>query len=93
MHHGHFNTISRGHVTNLPDGCAIEIPGYVERTGIHYPVLGDLPLACVATCSASVRVQQMDVEALVHGDVTLLKQAMLTIRWWALSAILKKSGK
>jgi alpha-galactosidase len=41
------------------------------------PVVGDLPLACAATCSASVRVQEMAVEAGVHGDVTLLKQAML----------------
>ena len=49
----------------------------MDRTGIHYPVVGDLPLACAATCSTSVRVQQMGVEAAVKGDVTLLKQAML----------------
>jgi alpha-galactosidase len=41
------------------------------------PVVGPLPLACAATCSASVRVQEMGKEAAVHGDVTLLKQAML----------------
>jgi alpha-galactosidase len=41
------------------------------------PVVGSLPLACAATCSASVRVQEMGMEAAVHGDVTLLKQAML----------------
>ena len=74
---GHFNVINRGHITNLPDGCVIEIPGYVDRNGINMPVVGDLPLACAATCSASVRVQQMGMEAAVHGDVTLLKQAML----------------
>ena len=74
---GHFNVINRGHITNLPDGCVIEIPGYVDATGINMPVVGDLPLACAATCSASVRVQQMGVGAAVHGDVTLLKQAML----------------
>jgi alpha-galactosidase len=74
---GHFNVVNAGHITNLPDGCVIEIPGYVDRTGIHMPTVGDLPLACAATCSASVRVQQMGVEAAVHGDVTLLKQAML----------------
>lgn len=74
---GHFNVINKGHITNLPDGCVVEVPGYVDRTGINIPVVGDLPLACAATCSASVRVQQMGVEAAVHGDVTLLKQAML----------------
>jgi alpha-galactosidase len=41
------------------------------------PVVGDLPLGCAAICSASAHVQQMSVEAAVHGDVNLLKQAML----------------
>jgi alpha-galactosidase len=41
------------------------------------PVIGELPLACAATCAASVRVQEMGMEAAVHGDVMLLKQAML----------------
>ncbi len=74
---GHFNVINRGHITNLPDGCVIEIPGYVDRTGMNMPVVGNLPLACAATCSASARVQEMGMEAAVHGDATLLKQAML----------------
>jgi len=74
---GHFNIPNQNHITNLPNGCIIEIPGYVDRTGINMPVVGDLPLACAATCSASVRVQEMAVEAAVRGDVTLLKQAML----------------
>jgi len=74
---GHFNVPNRGHITNLPDDTIIEIPGYVDRTGINLPVIGDLPLACAATCAVSARVQQMSVEAAVHGDVTLLKQAML----------------
>ena len=74
---GHFNVVNQGHITNLPDGCIIEIPGYVDKTGINMPVVGDLPLACAATCSASVRVQEMGVEAAVKGDVLLLKQAML----------------
>ncbi len=74
---GHFNVPNRGYITNLPDGCVVEIPGYVDKNGISMPVVGDLPLACAATCSASVRVQQMAMEAAVHGDVALLKQAML----------------
>lgn len=77
VYRGHFNIVNEGHITNLPDGCVIEIPGYVDKTGINMPVVGDLPMACAATCSASVRVQQMGMEAAVRGDVTLLKQAML----------------
>ena len=74
---GHFNVVNQGHITNLPNGCVVEIPGYVDRTGINMPVVGDLPMACAATCAISARVQEMGMEAAVHGDVTLLKQAML----------------
>jgi len=77
LYRGHFNVVNEGHITNLPDGCVIEIPGYVDGNGINMPVVGDLPLACAATCSASIRVQEMSVEAAVTGDVQLLKQAML----------------
>lgn len=77
IYRGHFNIVNHGHISNLPDGCIIEIPGYVDRTGINMPVVGKLPLACAATCAASVRVQEMGMEAAVRGDVMLLKQAML----------------
>jgi alpha-galactosidase len=77
VYRGHFNVPNHGHIPNLPEGCIIEIPGYVDATGVNMPVVGPLPLACAATCAASVRVQEMGMEAAVHGDVTLLKQAML----------------
>jgi alpha-galactosidase len=74
---GHFNVVNQGHITNLPNGCVVEIPGYVDKNGINMPVVGDLPMACAATCAISARVQEMGMEAAVRGDVTLLKQAML----------------
>lgn len=77
IYRGHFNVINRHHITNLQDGCVVEIPGYVDRNGLNMPVYGDLPVACAATCAASVRVQEMAMEAAVHGDILLLKQAML----------------
>ena len=77
IYRGHFNVVNRGIITNLPDGCIVEVPGYVDRNGMSIPVVGDLPLACAATCAASVRVQEMSVEAAVRGDAMLLKQAML----------------
>jgi alpha-galactosidase len=77
IYRGHFNVINRHNITNLPEGCVVEIPGYVDRNGLSMPVYGDLPVACAATCAASVRVQEMAMEAAVHGDILLLKQAML----------------
>jgi alpha-galactosidase len=74
---GHFNVVNQGHIPNLPDGCIVEIPGYVDRNGINMPIVGHLALPCAATCSASVRVQQMGMTAAATGNVTLLKQAML----------------
>jgi len=77
VYRGHFNVRNRGCITNLPDDCIVEVPGYVDHTGINIPRVGDLPLACAATCIASINVQRMAVEAAVTGDITLLKQAML----------------
>jgi alpha-galactosidase len=77
VYRGHFNVPNRGYIPNLPYGCIVEVPGYVDRTGINIPVVGDLPLACAATCSASVRVQEIAMEAAVAGNAKLLKQGML----------------
>ncbi len=74
---GHFNVINNHAIANLPPDCVVEVPGYVDRTGIHIPESGDLPLDCAAVCSASVQVQRLAVRAAVEGDVQLLKQAML----------------
>jgi len=77
IYRGHFNVVNQGRITNLPDDCVVEIPGYVDRTGLHTPVVGPLPLACAATCNVSINVQRLSVEAAVKGDVNLLKLAML----------------
>jgi alpha-galactosidase len=74
---GHFNVRNDGCIPNLPDDAIVEVPGYVDRLGVHIPRVGPLPLACAATCNASIEVQRMSVKAAVAGDVTLLKQAML----------------
>jgi len=77
VYRGHFNVVNNGCITNLPDDAIIEVPGYVDHNGINIPKVGDLPLGCAAICNASVSVQRLAVEAGVHGDVTLLKQAMM----------------
>lgn len=74
---GHFNVRNDGAITNLPEDAIVEVPGYVDLNGVSIPKVGDLPLGCAAVCSASVRVQELAVEAAVHGDVDLLKQAFM----------------
>jgi len=77
VYRGHFNLTNNGCITNLPDDAIVEVPAYVDRNGISVPKVGDLPLGCAAICNASISVQRLAVEAAVHGDVNLLKQAVL----------------
>ncbi|MGH0052164.1 MAG: alpha-galactosidase [Sphaerochaetaceae bacterium] len=74
---GHFNVMNEGCISNLPDDCVVEVPGYVDRNGVAIPRVGDLPLGCAAICNQSISVQRMAVEAAVQADITLLKQATL----------------
>jgi alpha-galactosidase len=74
---GHFNVVNKGILTNLPGDAVIEVPGYVDGNGVSIPVIGDLPLGCAGVCNASISVQRLSVEAAKHGDIQLLRQAMM----------------
>jgi len=74
---GHFNVRNSGVITNLPADCIIESPGFIDRFGVNMVAGIELPMACAATCRASIDVQRMAVAAAVTGDVELLKQAVL----------------
>lgn len=77
VYRGHFNLVNNSTITNLPPDAIIESPGYVDRFGINQTPVGDLPLGCAAVCNASISVQRLGVEAAVHGDDTLLRQAFM----------------
>jgi alpha-galactosidase len=77
VYRGHFNVVNNGCITNLPDDAIVEVPGYADGNGISITQVGDLPLGCAAVCNASISVQRLAVEAAVHGDEMLLKQAMM----------------
>ncbi len=77
VYRGHFNVVNNGVIANLPADAIIEAPGYVDRNGINMPQVGDLPLGCAAVCNVSISVQRLAVEAAVHGNDFLLRQAMM----------------
>lgn len=77
VYRGHFNVVNNGVISNLPDDAIIEAPGYVDRNGISMPHVGDLPLGLAAVCNVSISVQRLAVEAAVHGDDKLLRQAFM----------------
>jgi alpha-galactosidase len=69
--------VNHGCIPNLPPDAIVEVPGYVDANGINIPIVGDLPLGPAAVCNVSVGVQRLAVEAAVHGDDYLLRQAMM----------------
>ncbi len=77
LYRGHFNVQNKGYITNLPEDCCVEIPCFVDRLGIHPQTIGDLPLGCVGVLRNSVSVQELGMEAAVHGDIELFKQALM----------------
>ena len=77
VYRGHFNVRNRGLITNLPQDCIVETPGFVDRFGLNMVAGLSLPMGCAATCTASVNVQRMAVRAAVTGDLDLLRLAVL----------------
>ena len=65
-----------GYITNLPRGCCVEVPIYVDRMGLHPTVVGDLPPQCAALNLTNVLVQQLTVEASFTGNPELVMQAV-----------------
>jgi len=70
------NVRNDGYITNLPNGCCVEVPCFVDRLGIHPTVVGDLPPQCAALNMTNVNVQGLAVQAGLTGDPELLVQAV-----------------
>ena len=70
------NIRNDGYITNLPAGCCVEVPIYVDRTGLHPTFVGNLPPQCAALNMTNVLVQGLTVEASFNGDPELVMQAV-----------------
>ena len=70
------NVRNDGYITNLPSGCCVEVPIYVDRLGLHPTVVGNLPPQCAALNMTNVLVQGLTVEASFSGDPELVMQAV-----------------
>ena len=62
------NVPNRGVITNLPDGCCVEAPCFVDGTGVHPYAVGALPPQCAALNRAMINVQELAVEAALSGN-------------------------
>ena len=71
------NVINNGLITNLPQGCCVEVPCLVDACGIHPCHVGDLPDQCAALCRTNVNVQQLAVRAALNRDREAAYHALL----------------
>lgn len=70
------NIRNDGFITNLPEGSCVEVPIYVDRTGLHPTHIGALPPQLAALNMTNVLVQQLSVQAALTGDTETLVQAV-----------------
>ena len=70
------NVKNEGYITNLPAGCCVEVPVYVDRRGLHPVRVGDLPPQCAGLNQSNVTVQALAVEAGLTGDPEYAMQAI-----------------
>jgi alpha-galactosidase/6-phospho-beta-glucosidase family protein len=61
------NVENTGLVTNLPEGCCVEVPILVDDRGLRPCHVGDLPPQCAATCAPHTAVQNLTVRAALEG--------------------------
>ncbi len=54
-------------ITNLHEGCCVEVPILVDASGLHPCHVGDLPPQCAATCAPHTAVQNLTVRAALQG--------------------------
>jgi len=64
-------------ITNLLEGCCVEVPCLVDKNGIHPCYVGDLPPQCAALNRSNINVQELGVSAAVEKEKTLAFQAIL----------------
>lgn len=69
------NVRNDGYITNLPRGCCVEVPVFVDKMGLHPTFVGDLPPQLAACNQTNVTVQGLAVEAALTGDPELVVAA------------------
>ena len=70
------NVPNRGYITNLPEGCCVEVPTFFDATGLHPIVIGDLPPQLAAACQTNINVQTLAAIAGLSGDTEAIVHAV-----------------
>jgi alpha-galactosidase len=71
------NVRNTGLITNLPEGCCVEVPCLVDKEGVHPCYVGDLPPQVAALNRLNVSVQELTVRGIVEKDKNKIFQSIL----------------
>lgn len=71
------NVRNTGLITNLPEGCCVEVPCLADKEGLHPCYVGDLPPQLAALNRTNINVQEMAVLGIVEADKTKIFQSIL----------------
>ncbi len=70
------NVTNTGLVSNLPQGCCVEVPVVASRKGFSPVHVGALPPQCAMLTGLSAQIEMLTVEGSLTGDPTLIYQAI-----------------
>ncbi len=70
------NVINKGYITNLPYDSCVEVPIYVDKSGLNPVAIGDLPSQLAALNQSNVTVQSLAAQAALKGDPELAFSAI-----------------
>ncbi len=62
------NVVNTGLISNLPEGCVVEVPCMVDKHGVNPCYVGELPPQLAALNITNVNVQYMAVRAALEAD-------------------------
>ncbi len=74
---GNILNTNQGLITNLPDGCCVEVPIFADSQGIHPQGGIKLPTICQALCTSNIMVQKAAVEGYIEKDKEKIYHAVL----------------
>ncbi len=71
------NIPNRGLISNLPEGCCVEVPCLVDGNGVQGVAIGALPRQLAALNRTNINVQELAVHGALHGDREAVHHAVM----------------
>lgn len=71
------NVINEGYIDNLPAEACVEVPCYIDGTGVHPTRVGKLPTQLAAMNLSNISPQLLTIEAAVTKDRNKIYQAAM----------------